>query len=78
MKIFGIKDKAMGFMNIFPAESNYSALRYFNDSVNNTKQTLLSEHPEDFSLFCLGDFDQNSGTIDAKVEFIEEGITLKK
>lgn len=78
MKIYGIKDKAMGFMNIFTAESNYAALRYFADAVNNTNKTLISEHAEDFALFCLGGFSQDTGTIDSCVEFLEEGLTLKK
>lgn len=78
MILFGIKDKGLGFCEIFPADNKYAAMRYFNDSVNSGRQTLLANHPEDFSLYSLGTFDQNTGEVTPKVEFIEEAITMKK
>ena len=78
MNIYGIKDKAMGFMNIFTAEGKYAAMRYFADAVNSEQKTLISEHSEDFSIWDLGKFDQMTGTIEPNVEFLEEGLNLKK
>jgi len=38
------------------------ALRSFTDEVNRrTPENPMSEHPEDFSLFLLAEFDDNSG-----------------
>ena len=40
------------------------ALRSFSDAVNGDKKTsVLASHPEDFTLFEIGDFDPKTGNI---------------
>lgn len=77
-KLYAIKDKAIGFVHVFTTSNDYSALRMFNDTVNNPNPTNISEHPEDFSLFSLGTFDDETGNITPEVKFVEEAVVLKK
>lgn len=61
--IYSIKDtKADVFLPPFFMRTNGEALRAFDDCVQKSG-TPLSDHPEDFHLFKLGDFDQDSGTL---------------
>lgn len=39
------------------AESNAAAIRQFGILVNDKQQTLVSTHPEDFTLFKIASFD---------------------
>ena len=78
LKIYAIKDKAMGFTDIFLCNGKYEAMRRLNDAVNNQQTNIISQHPGDFSLFELGDFDQDTGAITPTCLFIEEALALKK
>lgn len=71
-EIYGIKDKAIGFTEIFTAHSKYEALRAMSQAVNNPQRTIVTEHPKDFSLFKLGELEIESGLVTPKNEFIEE------
>lgn len=54
------------------------AIRSFSDAVNGEK-TVLSTHPEDFTLFEIGEFDIYTGALtvyDAKVAVVN-GIDVK-
>jgi len=75
-KIFAIKDKAAGFIEIFMTESKYKALRSMTDAVNNPNPTTVSQHPGDFSLFELGEVETDDGVITPKTAFIEEFSAL--
>lgn len=79
MKIYSIKDKAVGFTSTFTTENDYSALRMFSDSIN-TGKSMLNEHPEDFQLYRLGELNQNSGVITPEQEpkLLEEAVNLLK
>lgn len=76
-KLYSIKDKASGFTQIFVANSKYNALRSFSDAVNG-QGTVIAQHPEDFSLYELGEMDQDTGIISPNVSFIEEASNLVK
>ena len=38
------------------------AVRSFSDEVNN-KGSAIAAHPENYMLFCLGEFDESSGAL---------------
>lgn len=83
MNIYSIKDKGMGFTQTFTATNDYAALRNFVDTVNaqdaqGKPATIIGQHPGDFSLFKLGELDQDTGTIKPEVKFLEEATVLKK
>lgn len=61
MKMFSIRDvKAEGFNTPFFQPTFGLAERAFQDACKDEK-THLSKHPEDFSLYFLGEFDPNLG-----------------
>lgn len=76
-KIFAIKDLKMNFGGVFVAPNRAAAIRLFADTVNR-QGSMLYEHSEDFDLYDIGEFDEDTGTIESKVMFIEHASNLKK
>lgn len=55
-------DKAKVFRPPFQAENLTEAVRSVTSAVNNAqKPTFLSEYPDDFSLYSVGEFDEATG-----------------
>lgn len=78
-KIYAVQDvKAVYFLPPICLKSDGEAKRFFSDAVND-KQTVVGVHPEDFRLYNLGEFDDNSGKITA-VEplFLANGVDFVK
>ncbi|QXN75076.1 nonstructural protein [Microvirus mar20] len=74
--IFAMKDALNGFMNIFPEQSSDMAKRGFLHGLACAEpSSLFYTHPQDYSLYRLGDFDTESGRIDVYLtpEFIVGG-----
>lgn len=62
MKIFSIYDSKIEAHNTpFFMSTIGQATRAFTDETNNT-QSLLHKHPEDYTLFELGEFDDQNAT----------------
>lgn len=60
-KVFAIRDsKAMAFLQPFYSISTGAAVRAFSDAVNE-KGSNFAKHPEDYLLFEIGEFDDNTG-----------------
>lgn len=59
VQVFAVRDqKADAFHQPFCAQSVGIALRSFTDEVNRgEKGNVMNEHPEDFSLYHLGSYD---------------------
>ena len=65
LELFVIRDsQAEAFMRPFCAQSAGAAIRSFSDMVNSTGGELISAHPEDFTLFSVGSFDEQTGKLD--------------
>ncbi len=63
LKIYTVFDSATGaYMRPFFMQSDGQAMRSFIDEVNG--DSPMAKHPEDYALFALGDFDDNTGTFD--------------
>lgn len=61
LKTFVIHDsKVEAYMNPFLMRSKGEAIRAITDEVNG-ENTQLSKHPEDFTLFEIGEYDQIEG-----------------
>lgn len=61
LKVFSIRDeKGKCFGQPFFMAHNGMALRAFSDLIQDNK-TTVNHHPEDFKLYLLGEFDDNSG-----------------
>lgn len=62
-KMFAVRDsKALAFLQPFFSTANGSALRALSDAVNDGKSTLAM-HPEDYILYEVGSFDDQTGEI---------------
>lgn len=58
LKVFSVRDvKVEAYLPPFTMRSKGEALRGFADAVS-SKDSALGQHPEDFVLFYLGEFDE--------------------
>ena len=63
VKVYAVRDLKVGaFMAPFFCVAHGQAVRTFQDTVADPGM-VLSKHPEDFDLFYLADFDDNTGLI---------------
>lgn len=71
MKILSIYDvKAEAFNPPFHALTKGEAIRNFQSACTDPK-TTLHQYPEDFTLYELAEFDQNTGSIEKHIQPIE-------
>lgn len=63
LKVFAVRDmKALAFLQPFFSNSTGSALRAFGDAVAD-KNCPFSKHPEDYVLYEIGTYDDNSAEL---------------
>lgn len=63
LNIYAIRDlKIDAFSQPYYSHTHGSALRAFTDHVNDP-QSMPNKHPEDYELWHLGDFDDQSGQL---------------
>lgn len=76
-KIYCIKDDLNGFMAPIVDSNDASAIRNFAHAMKDTK-SIFYTHPSNFTLYRLGDFDNESGYINAENTpvFIENGSNI--
>lgn len=70
--IFCVKDNLDGFGPLIQLSNKLKAIQVFSDEINN-ENSPLSKHPENYTLYSIGTFDEETGNIVTKVEKIEEG-----
>ncbi|WMC01487.1 nonstructural protein [Microvirus D_HF4_320] len=63
--IYAVKDLAVqAFGTPFFVRAKGEALRSFQDEANADRTTsAIAKHPEDYELYFLGNFDENTGTL---------------
>uniref|UniRef100_A0AAU8B2K7 Nonstructural protein n=1 Tax=Dulem virus 139 TaxID=3145616 RepID=A0AAU8B2K7_9VIRU len=61
-KVYSIRDVKTGFMSPTFEINDAVAMRNFEHAVQNSG-TVLFTHAGDFSLFCIGTFDSDSGRL---------------
>lgn len=65
MRVFTIHDSASSaFMRPFFSQAPGAAIREFSDLVNGEKHPV-SSHPEDYTLYEIGKFDESTGKLTA-------------
>lgn len=63
MKIFSVFDtKVQAYMTPFFSATPGSAIRSFTDAAAG-QDSIVAKHPEDFTLYAIGDFDDHTGAI---------------
>jgi len=61
--IVGVKDRAINtFGTVFVVRTTNEAIRSFTDEANN-KQSAINQHPEDYDLYLIASFDDETATI---------------
>lgn len=80
--------KAETYTPPHPSQSRASAVREFETLVNDGGKTMISQHPEDFSLFLVGEWFErvplDNGSFTAKLvaapsfECLAQGVDLVK
>jgi len=64
LKIFSVFDAPVGaYLQPFFCRSNGEAIRSFQDACNDGK-TQFAQHPNDYTLFYLGEWDDTGGVLD--------------
>lgn len=58
--------KAEAYMAPFFFQTNGQAIRAFSDLANN-KSSTVAQHPEDFTLFSIGFFNDEDGSLEPEV-----------
>lgn len=78
MKIFTVHDaKAAYYLPPFFARTNGEAIRTFSQAVNDSSHHIGQNH-SDFTLFEIGEYDEQSGVITAKTPTpIGNGVDFK-
>lgn len=72
--IFSVYDsKAVAFLPPFYLPNHALAKRVFSDCANDESHQF-AKHPEDFSLFCLGIFDDSKGTFEIFQKMVNFGL----
>ena len=78
MELYSVKDTKLGsFAQAFNAPNEAIAKRMVQSTVN-AKGNQINEYPEDFQLFKLGSYDDQTGELTSDVKFILNVIDLKK
>lgn len=60
--VYSIRDAKTGFMTPSVDMNDASAARNFEHAVMNSA-SLMNSHPGDYALYCIGEFDTESGEI---------------
>lgn len=79
-KVFCIyDDKAKAYLAPFFLPEMGMAIRAFGDCVNDPKHAF-GMHPEDYTLFCAGTFDQASGLfeLEGTLLVVAHGVEMRK
>lgn len=61
--LYAIKDELSGFASPLPFEDDQQAKRYFKQRL--IEVPIMKSNPTDFSLWCLGQYETNTGVIRA-------------
>jgi hypothetical protein len=76
-KIFTVYDsKLEAYLQPFFMQSKGAAIRAFSDSSNDT-QTQFSKHPGDFTLFEIGEYDDQNGNLKNYASKVNLGTALE-
>ncbi len=77
MRVFSVYDsKVECYMNPFFMKTKGEAIRAFTEAVNDSS-THVSKHPGDYTLFDLGEFDDETATFTLSSTPISLGVAVE-
>lgn len=71
-RLYAIRDDKVGTFN--PpciVDNDAVAIRQFGDLVHDAKDTLITRHPDDFSIWYLAEYDDEKGLFASSVETLK-------
>ena len=69
LNMYSIYDKAaQAFNTPFFMHNKGLAMRAFEDNINSKEENNISKHPEHFSLYCVGEYDDSTGMVQPNSE----------
>lgn len=68
--------KAEAYMSPWFVDKDGQALREFQDAVQN-RDTPFNKHPEDYTLFKIGTYDQNTGKLSSLDTPVSMGVGIE-
>lgn len=74
-KMYSVRDELRGYHAPIPFENEELAKRWFDDRMN--QDNIMHDHPEDFNLYYMGTFDNESGTyvmMPADIKRVVKGV----
>ena len=77
INLYSVKDVKVGFMNTWGEINDTAAKRDFGDAINNS-QSVLNKHPLDMQLFKVGTWNDQTGELTSKVEYLASGADFYK
>lgn len=81
LKIVAVRDqKTEAFGRPVFVQTEGIAIRSFDDEVNNSEaNNIMNQHPEDFSLYCLGEFNEFDGSFETHIpKLLVQGTQVAK
>lgn len=76
-KVYSIYDAAVSaYMQPFCAQSKGQAVRMFSDSVNDSS-TMFFKHPDDYTLFELGSWNDESASYQLHAAPVSVGVAIE-
>lgn len=64
--LISIKDRAVNaFQPLASVRAKGEAIRSFQDALNNPQNAQIHAHPDDFDLYLIGTFDDETGKIES-------------
>lgn len=77
--LVSIKDTAIqAFGPAFTVRHQGEAMRNFADAINDPQNKSLNQHPEDYELHYLGDFNDETGEINSAPRILARGVDVKR
>ena len=68
--------KSETFGNLYTARTNDEAIRGFITAIQNApRDSIIAQYPEDFHLYCVGDFDTSNGNLMQSQDYPKRLIT---
>lgn len=78
INLYSVKDTKLGkFAQPFCAPNDDIAKRMLTSTIS-AGNNNIAEFPEDFQLFKLGKYEEETGTLESEVEFLANATELKR